>query len=445
MKTYKFQQQFLKIFALAFVLNLNPLYQAIAADVEGHWQSRFLMVSNNTLSRTTPLLFNLENILEGKLKLSALQLDSRSVFNKMDPAVQIFRLSVTIGALILKQLMVFSHNIVEVDENFQIKNIKPDVGQIKGQYLLFFDKDPLSPTAQLISLFEPTLTEPLILRKATIEAEIRLGQSSLSILGLLANWGAAMMPRQEFGMVLVLSVETIASLRMHSEIYIGARRGFECFFTCSSNLRFLQGRVVPGFQLEYARLWLRNIKVLGVIVEIDTAYNWNLKENPCSISYFQIRHWLHLPSLRLDITDVLHFKCNLLADFHTIITSWTIFSLSITALWTDFSGGIKLELQELILVFSLNNLTLSSDIFFCSSIPWCFGGYPPVYKTDITLSWARVPWKAEVLLVFIGFLRPFDKLFLSLTYTGKEWDWQIRTTLRINGWKALELSLGWRF
>lgn len=445
MKTYKVQWWLLKILVLVLSLMLPLFHQVIAVPFEGHWQARLLLALRHTPSETEFLLFSLENLLEIKLQLGALRLDGRSVFNKIAPAVQIFRLSTTIGALTLKQLIVFSRNIAEIDENLQIKVIKPDTGQIIDQHLPFFHKDLLTPIVQLASLFESTLTESLILRKMILEAEIRISEWSLSILGLLANWGSVMVFHQEFGMVLALSVQAIAGWKMQSEIYIGARRGFECFFTCLPDLRFYQGRIVPGLQPEYVRLWLSNIKLLGVILELDTAYNLNLKEEPCGISYLQIRHWLHLASLHLDITDILHFKCNLFPDFHTLITSWTAFNASMTALWTDLSGGMTLELQEFILVFSLNDLSLSSDIFFCSSIPWCFGGHPPIYKTDITLSWARDLWKAELLLVFLGFLKPFDKLSLTLAYASKQWEWQIRTTLQTSGWKALELSLAWSF
>jgi hypothetical protein len=418
---------------------------AFGAPVSGSWQIRLLMILEGPQPKMAIPSVTLDSLLQLDIEPSGLHLHSLTVFNTIGLEAQAFRLSFTSGALTLTDIFLFSRNIVEVEHQYyQITFVYPNPGGIVGQYIPVFYKDLVTPYAQLAFLFGPTLTESVTLRKKIVEAQLGIGGVTVRAVGLLANFGSASSLQWEVGAVLTVSGQTVSGVTVRSETYIGARRGFECIGECFPELQFSQGRVVSGFNFEYERLTVRSLKLLGVTIDIDAAANFNPTEGPGGIEYLQITSSGRVEPLALDLTDILSFDSDLALSSHTLITTWSAGNAFVTAIWTDTLGGIVFSLREFTTSLSLDRVSVISDLFICAADAGCFG-LDPIYQHDVQIALVHGPWAADLLVVFLGTIKPLDKIVVMLSYTEKGWGWRAGTAIQPSGLKVQEFSLNLGF
>lgn len=423
------------------LLSVNSLW---AAPLDGSWGTRFLLILDGPQPKIVSAPFALDSLLRLTLTVSGLQITSLTVLSTIGVEAQIFTLSLTVGALMLKDIFLFSRNIVEADQNLRITVVRPDPGGVVGQYLPVFYKDFVTPYAQLALLFGPTLTESVTLRKKIVEAQLSIAGVTVKAVGLFANFGSALAPQWDFGALLTASGQTVSGVTVRSETYIGARRGFECVGECFPELQFAQGRVVSGLHVEYERLLVTSVKLAGVTMDVDTAFNFNDSEGPVGIEYLQITSSARVEPLALDLTDILYFDSNLVLSSHTLITGWSVGDAFVTAIWTDTSGGITFALREFITSVSLENWSITSDLFTCAADAGCFG-LDPIYQHDVQIAFKNGLWAADLLFVFLGLIKPLDKAVLTISYTDRSWGWRAGTAIQPSGLKVQEFSINLNF
>ncbi len=428
------------IMSIGLLLSLSSL-DSWAAPLDGRWDARLLLILDGPQPKIAQPSFALDSLLRLNLSVSGLQIGSLTALSTVGVEAQVFKLTATLGALTLTNILLFSRNIVEVEHQYyQITFVYPDPGGIVGQYIPIFYKDLVTPYAQLARLFGPTLIESVTLRKKIIEVQLAVGGVTLKTIGLFANFGPAAAPQWEVGAVLILSGQTVSGVTVHSETYIGARRGFECVGECLPELQFSHGRVVSALNFEYERLTVSGIKLWGVTINLDAAVNLNSAEGPAGIEYLQVTSVGRLEPVALDLTDILSFNSDVVLSSHTLITSWSVGDLFVTAIWTDALGGITFALREFIASVSLEGFTITSDLFTCASAPGCFG-LDPIYEHDVQLAFQSGPWAVDLLVVFLGLLKPLDKIVITLSYTEKSWGWRAGTAIQSAGLKVQEFSV----
>jgi hypothetical protein len=419
-------------------------FEGVAAPLSGTWHARLLLILDGPQPKIAQPPFAFDSILQLDLNVSGLQIRSLTALSTVGIEAQVFTLSATLGALTLTDIFLFSRNIVEADQNLQIKLVRPDPGGVVGQYLPIFYKDLVTPYAQLALLLGPTLTESVILRKKIVEAQLVLGGVTVRTVALIANFGSAGVPQWEFGAVLTVSGQTVSGVTVRSETYIGTRRGLECVGECLPEFQLSQGRVVSGLNFEYERLIVNNIKLAGVTINIDTAINLNDAEGPGGIEYLQITSSFRVEPLALDITDILSFDSDLALSSHTLITSWSVGDAFVTAIWTDTLGGIVFSLREFMTSLSLGGVSITSDLFVCAADAGCFG-LDPIYQHDMQLVFKNGPWTADLLIVLLGLVKPLDKIVLTISYTEKGWGWRTGTAIQPSGLKVQEFFVNLSF
>lgn len=417
---------------------------ALAAPLSGSWNARLLLILDGPQPKIVQPPVAFESLLQLNLNLSGLQISSLTALSTVGVEAQIFKLSATLGALTLTDIFLFSRNIVEADQYYQIKLVRPDPGGVVGQYIPIFYKDLVTPYAQLARLLGPTLTESVTLRKKIVEAQLALSGVTVKAVGLFANFGTAAIPQWEIGAILTLSGQTVSGVTVRSETYIGARRGFECVGECIPELQFSQGRVVSGLNFEYERLAVSNFKLAGVTISVDAAVNFNASEGPAGIEYLQVTSFGRVEPLALDVTDILYFNSDLALSSHTLITSWSVGDAFVTAIWTDTLGGIVFSLREFTASLSLGGVSITSDLFVCAADAGCFG-LDPIYQHDVQITFKSGPWAADLLVVFLGLIKPLNKIVLTLSYTEKSWGWRAGTAIQPSGLKVQEFYLSLNF
>ncbi|MFN4218067.1 MAG: hypothetical protein ACK4HB_02075 [Candidatus Bipolaricaulia bacterium] len=415
-----------------------------AAPVSGRWDARLLLILDGPQPKIAQPPFALDSVLRLDLSVSGLQIRSLTAASTVGVEAQVFQLNATLGALTLTDIFLFSRNIVEVDQNYQIRFVRPDPGGVVGQYIPVFYKDLVTPYAQLARLLGPTLTESVTLRKKIVEAQLALSGITVKAVGLFANLGSAIAPQWEIGAILIVSGQTVSGVTVRSETYIGARRGCECVGECIPQLQFSQGRVVPGFTFEYERLTVSSIKISGVTVNVDVAMNFNSVEGPAGIEYLQVTSFGRVEPLALDLTDILYFNSDLVLSSHTLITSWSVGDAFVTAIWTDTLGGIVFSLREFTASFSLGGVSITSDLFICAANAGCFG-LDPIYQHDIQIAFKNGPWTTNLLFVLFGLIKPLGKVVLTISYTEKSWGWRAGTAIQPSGLKVQEFSVNLNF
>mgnify|MGYP000089880685 FL=1 len=435
----------MRISALCAVALLGILWsESLAAPLSGSWNSRLLLILDGPQPKIAQPPFAFDSVLRLDLSVSGLQIRSLTALSTVGVEAQVFTLSATLGALTLTDIFLFSRNVVEADQNLQIKLVRPDPGGIVGQYLPIFYKDLVTPYAQLALLLGPTLTESVALRKKIVEAQMVLGGVTVRTVGLIANFGSAGAPQWEVGAVLTLRGQTVSGVTVQSDTYIGARRGLECVGECLPEFQFSQGRVVPGLDFEYERLTVSNIKFSGVTINLDAAVNLNDAEGSIGIEYLQITSSFRVEPLALDITDILYFDSDLAISSHTLITSWSVGDAFVTAIWTDTLGGIVFSLREFLTSLSLGGVSITSDLFVCAADAGCFG-LDPIYQHDVQLVFKNGPWAADLLIVLLGLVKPLDKIVLTISYTEKGWGWRAGTAIQPSGLKVQEFFVNLSF
>lgn len=412
----------------------------VAAPLSGAWQTRLLLVLEGPQSKIALPPFAVESIVRVHLNLSGLQIRALTAASTVGLEAQAFTLSFTVGALTLTDIFLFARNIVEADQNFQIRFVRPDPGGVVGQYLPTLYKDLVTPYAQLALLLGPTLTEPVTLRKKIVEAQMILSGVTIKAVGLLANFGSAGAPQWEGGAVLTLRGQTVSGVTVQSSTYIGARRGFACVGECIPELQFAQGRVVSGWEFEYERLTVSGVRLWGMTANLDVAVNLNGAEGSMGIEYLQITSSFRVEPLALDVTDILYLNSNLVLSSHTLMTGWSVGEAFVTAIWTDTRGGISFALREFITSVSLGAFSVTSDVLTCAGDVGC-SGLAPIYEHDLQLVFKNSSWRLDVLLVFLGLLKPFDKFVLAISYTEKSWGWRAGTAIQPSGLKVQEFYL----
>ncbi len=424
---------------VGLLLSVSAL-DSSAAPVNGTWDARLLLILDGPQPKIAQPPVAFDSLLRLDLSVSGLQLRSLTALSTVGVEAQIFTLSATVGALTLTDTFIFSRNIVEADQNLQIKLVRPDPGGVVGQYIPVLYKDLVTPYAQLALLLGPTLTESVTLRKKIVEAQLSMSGVTVRAVGLFGNFGSLIAPQWEVGALVSVRGQTVSGVTVRSETYIGARRGLECVGECFPDLQFSQGRVVSGLDFEYERLTVSSIKLLGVTITVDTAVNFNSAEGPAGIEYLQITSSGRVEPLALDLTDILYFDSNLALSSHTLITSWSAGDAFVTAIWTDTLGGIIFSLREFTARFSVEGIRVTSDLFVCAADAGC-SGLDPIYQHDVQIAFKSEPWAVDLLVVFLGLIKPFDKIVVTLSYTKKGWGWRAGTAIQPSGLKVQEFYI----
>nr|BAL59158.1 hypothetical protein HGMM_OP3C313 [Candidatus Acetothermum autotrophicum] len=424
------------------LLSVNALW---AAPLDGSWETRLLLILDGPQPKIAQTPFALDSLLRLTLTVSGFQITSLTALSTVGVEAQVFKLSAKVGALTLTDILLFSRNIVEVEHQYyQITFVRPDPGGIVGQYIPIFYKDLVTPYAALARLLGPTLTDAVILRKKIVETQFSIAGVTVKTVALFANFGSALVPQWEVGAILTASGQTVSGVTVRSETYIGARRGFECVGECLPELQFTHGRVVAGLNVEYERLIITSVKLAGMTVNVDTAFNVNDREGPVGIEYLQITSSARVEPLALDLTDILYFDSNLEPSSHTLIMSWSVGDLFVTAIWTDTLGGIVFSLREFTTSFSVGGVSITSDLFVCAADAGCFG-LDPIYQHDVQILFKNGPWTADLLLVFLGLIKPLDKAVLTVSYADARWGWRAGTAIQPSGLKVQEFFINLRF
>lgn len=251
---------------------------ALAAPVLGEVNvAIFFEPLNPSQTKIDQINVDAETTLQLGLFISGLALTSTSVFSFKGAEFQAFELYA--GMVIsFRNVVIFAPNILEVDDDpfWTIQFAQPDPGLVGVPLRMFIDE--LASPLDLAKLLAPTVDDPLQFRKLISQMAVNVWGVRFSVTMLIANFGTVNAPDFQSGLIFEAGGRTLGGAEVISQLYIGARQGWECFGECKALERYFEGRVVPGFEFQEEKLIIRNLTIAGVTFGAEFAFDFTTLE-----------------------------------------------------------------------------------------------------------------------------------------------------------------------
>lgn len=400
-------------------------------------------------------IFKVEMDIALTLSISGLELTSTSVLSFRGIEYQAFTTSATLGALTLRNILVFAPSITEIEFvrtsdlahlRYCVRRAVPgDVTPpfrdcpLPDSYLYWLLEDvgfyhPIVANLALAQAFDAggMLNPVLGLQKSVFDLTLPIGGLLFSLRTMVANVGFPPPWRRggsEFRTGFVLNVEgqTVSGLTVRSETWVGARQGLECFAECKPTERLYGGIVTNEFVPQEEKIFIRNLKLWGVTLNIRAEFQLfeelDLTGRNCStqvICLLEINAIGQIQPINLTLNNTLRLGPNLDAKFNVLATTLQIGDAAVEAFWEfypDSIGAWKVYLAQLVSSFDPPGLRVQSDLKFCTGITLVLCSTENVLKHTLTLSAALGDFRGELRVILLGLIKDFYQAWVDGTWT----------------------------
>jgi hypothetical protein len=252
------------------------------------------------------------------LSISGLDITSTTVFTFLGVEFQSFVISATVGALTIKDTIIFSPTFFEFEETRDQYGRKrwcltiPSLPTLPATAYCNFPTvisgylaDPVFGDVEFYEMFagwvhplvqnlvwaralDPTnaLNNPIRFRKKIADLSLNIAGLVLNVKALFANVNTnplsnALVLRS--GLVLAMEGKTVSGVGVRGELWLGAKQGLECFGECKPIERFFNQMLTGGgFQnLEEEKIFLNNVVIAGVRHDFRAEFHFDLAQ--CTI------------------------------------------------------------------------------------------------------------------------------------------------------------------
>jgi hypothetical protein len=252
------------------------------------------------------------------LSISGLDITSTTVFTFLGVEFQSFVISATVGALTIKDTIIFSPTFFEFEEtrdqygrkrwcltspslptlpasaycNFPTvisgSLVDPVFGNVPFYYMFAGVIHPLVQNLVWARALDPTnaLNNPIRFRKKIADLSLNIAGLVLNVKALFANvntnpLSSALVLRS--GLQLAMEGKTVSGVGVRGELWLGAKQGLECFGECKPLERFFNQMLTGGgFQnLEEEKVFLDNVVIAGVRNDFRAEFHFDLRQ--CTI------------------------------------------------------------------------------------------------------------------------------------------------------------------
>ena len=403
------------------------------------------------------------------LAISGLQITSTSVLTFKGLEYQAFSFFMTVGALSFSDVIVFAPSITEIA-------LVRNASSLSVRYCIL-DSAPgsVSPPFRSCPLFDsrlywllegdgfyhPTvanlilaqifddggmlLPKTLTLRKKVADLALNIAGMTVSTRALFANLGSVSAPNFRIGLVLGLEGQTVSGILIRSETWIGARQGLECFAECKPLERLYLGIVTDEFSFQEEKLFVRNVKFLGLTFHFLLEVG-----NVCAedfLCYAEINTIIPIQPLGLELNNTLRFGPGVREHFDALSTTLRFGDASVLALWYFYprTGSWKAQIARIISSFDPPGLTVSSDLQLCTGTAYLFCS-SGVVKHMLSFAATIGDLSLDAKLIFIGLIKNFYQLWLDAAWKlGGGVELSSSIVLSVNYLNAFAMGITVRF
>jgi hypothetical protein len=256
------------------------------------------------------------------LSISGLDITSTTVFTFLGVEFQSFVISATVGALTIKDTIIFSPTFFEFEElrnqygqvRYCVESSKPSVGVVGTEADCYYPAYPnlnagiddpdfgfvgfhdiflggIHPVAQNLilarwiqGLDNNHLNDLIRFRKKIADLSLNIAGLVLNVKALFAN--VSPLPggfSLRSGLVLAMEGKTVSGVGVRGELWLGAKQGLECFGECKPLERFFNQMVTGGGfnNVEEEKLFLTNVVIAGIRNDLRAEFHFELRQ--CTI------------------------------------------------------------------------------------------------------------------------------------------------------------------
>ncbi len=398
------------------------------------------LVDEDDCSKVDLSAFKFESDVLVSLTISGLEITSTSVLTFKGLEYQAFRFAMTIGALSFSDIIVFAPSITEIAlvRNASSLSVRSCI----------FDSAPgsISPPFRSCPLFDSRLywllegdgfyhpavanlilaqifddggmlqPRTLTLRKKVADLAFTVAGMTVRTRALFANLGSVSVPDFRVGLVLGLEGQTVSGIFIRSETWIGARQGLECFAECKPLERLYLGIVTDEFSFQEEKLFVRNVKFLGLTFHFLLEVGDVCAED--FLCYAEMNTVIPIQPLGLELNNILRFGPGVHEHFDVLSTTLRFGDASVLALWYFYprTGSWQAQLARVISSFDPPGMMVSSDLQLCTGTAhlFCSSG---VAKHTLSLAATVGDLSLDAKLIFIGLIKNFYQLWLDAVWT----------------------------
>ncbi len=306
--------------ALSWGANAAPISGSFAIDIVFYPQ----FGPEDPINKVDLIDMKFEADLILTLSISGLDITSTTVFTFLGVEFQSFVISATVGALTIKDTIIFSPTFFEFEETRdQYGRLRwcltspslPTSAELPATlycgwhggtaaetlngyfddlvfgrvYLWYIFANAIHPLAQnlaLARLLDPTndLNNTIRFRKKIADLSLNIAGLVLNVRALFANVDTSPTGYTlRSGIVLAMEGKTVSGVGVRGELWLGAKQGLECFGECKPLERFFNTMVTGGGveNLEEEKVFLTNVVIAGVRNDLRAEFHFDLRQ--CTI------------------------------------------------------------------------------------------------------------------------------------------------------------------
>ncbi len=347
--------------ALAVVGALS--WGANAAPISGSFGIDIVFYPQNVLKvDLIDVKFEADLILT--LSISGLDITSTTVFTFLGVEFQSFVISATVGALTIKDTIIFSPTFFEFEETRDQYGRKrwcltsPSLPTIPSPphnaYCNFpavisgYLADPVFGNVEFYEMFagwvhplvqnlvwaralDPTnaLNNIIRFRKKIADLSLNIAGLVLNVKALFANvntnpLSSALVLRS--GLQLAMEGKTVSGIGVRGELWLGAKQGLECFGECKPLERFFNQMVTGGgFQnVEEEKVFLNNVVIAGVRHDFRAEFHFDFAQ--CTIDQVDDDNdgWFYPYDTTGDVMTITNPLCYMELTQTYVFTPWKL-------------------------------------------------------------------------------------------------------------------------
>lgn len=340
------------------------------------------------------------------LSISGLDITSTTIFTFLGVEFQSFVISATVGALTIKDTIIFSPTFFEFEETRdQYGRLRwclqlslptglpaeaycsfpavisgyiadPTFGNVYFYEIFRGLRSPLVQNLVLARWLDPTnaLNNVIRFRKKIADLSLNIAGLVLNVKALFANVSSS--PTGYLlrsGLVLSMEGKTVSGVGVRGELWLGAKQGVECFGECKPLERFFNQMLTGGGfnNFEEEKIFLTNVVIAGVRHDFRAEFHFDFTQ--CHIDQVDDDNdgWFYPydpdPAENMDIVNPLCFM-SLTQTY--VFTPWR---LNVQSIW-NWNGNFDLISNTTATQMKAGDISVAAYFYWRNNGQWSFGG-----------------------------------------------------------------------